>query len=315
MSPTQSADSPSTPSALSTLSSQLAAAVETAESSVVAIHARQRIPSSGILWRDGLVISASHTVKRDDDISLTLSNGTTARATIAGRDVATDLVALRIEKNAGAAAGARADADAARVGALVLAVGRPGRKVTASFGIVSAIGEGWRTWHGTRIDQVFRLDLSVYDGFSGGPLVAPSGAVIGMNNSALSRGTPMTLPARVVDQVVDELLQRGHVRRPFIGVAVQPVALPAPLVREHQLTRATALLIMSVAEGSPAERAGLYVGDALVEAEGKALEHPTDLLDLLSGVGDGAPVALKYLRGGAIRSASLTPADRAAATR
>jgi S1-C subfamily serine protease len=135
-----------------------------------------------------------------------------------------------------------------------------------------------------------------------------------MNNSALSRGTPMTLPARVVDQVVDELLQRGHVRRPFIGVAVQPVALPAPRVREHQLTRATALLIMSVAEGSPAERAGLYVGDALVEAEGKPLEHPTDLLDLLSGVGDGASVTLKYLRGGAIRSASLTPADRAAAT-
>jgi S1-C subfamily serine protease len=305
----QSGNSPST---LSALSSQLATAVETAGSSVVAIHARKRIPSSGIIWRDGVIVSASHTVRRDDDISVTLPNGDSAPATIAGRDAATDLIALRVKAGASRVA-ARADAGDARVGSLVLAVGRPGRQATASFGIISAVGEGWRTWQGARLDRVFRLDLAVYDGFSGGPLVDASGAVLGMNNSALARGTPMALPAAALDRVLDELLERGHVRRPYIGIAVQPVALSAALVKQHQLPHDTALLIMSVADGTPSERAGLLVGDLLLDADGQALRHPTDLLDALSGVKDGASVKLTVLRGGAITSASVTPVDRGGA--
>jgi serine protease Do len=305
----QSGNSPST---LSALSSQLATAVETAGSSVVAIHARKRIPSSGIIWRDGVIVSASHTVRRDDDISVTLPNGDSAPATIAGRDAATDLIALRVKAGASRVA-ARADAGDARVGSLVLAVGRPGRQATASFGIISAVGEGWRTWQGARLDRVFRLDLAVYDGFSGGPLVDASGAVLGMNNSALARGTPMALPAAAVDRVLDELLERGHVRRPYIGIAVQPVALSAALVKQHQLLHDTALLIMSVADGTPSERAGFLVGDLLLDADGQALRHPTDLLDALSGIKDGASVKLTVLRGGTITSASVTPVDRGAA--
>ena len=241
-------------SALSELSSQLAVAVERAAASVVAIHARRRIPSSGIVWRDGVIVSASHTVKRDEDITVTFPNGESADATIVGRDGATDLVALRVKGMATAAP--KADADALRVGSLVLAVGRPGRTATASFGIVSAVGQGWRSWQGARIDRVLRLDVAVYDGFSGGPLVDPSGAVLGLNNSALARGTPLALPAAAVDKVLDELLERGHVRRPFIGVAVQPVTLSPSLVQKRGLTQETALLLTSIAEGSPADKEG-----------------------------------------------------------
>src|SRR6266700_4041564 len=236
-------------SALVELSSQLAAAVEIAGNSVVAIHARRRIPSSGIVWRDGVVVSASHTVRKDDDIEITLPSGESVTAKVAGRDAATDLVALRV-KGATSHVASKGDADALRVGSLVLAVGRPGRNVSASFGIVSAVGEGWRSWQGARIDRVFRLDLSVYDGFSGGPLVDASGAVLGLNNSTLARGTPMALPAKAVDRVLDELLERGHVRRPFIGVAVQPVALSASLVKQHQLGHDSGLLIVSIADAS-----------------------------------------------------------------
>jgi serine protease Do len=303
----------SSPSTLSTLSSQLAIAVETAGSSVVAIHARKRIPSSGIVWRDGVVVSASHTVRRDDDISVTLPNGDSAPATIVGRDAATDLIALRVKADTVPQVAARADAGAARVGSLVLAVGRPGRQATASFGIISAVAEGWRSWQGARLDQIFRLDLAVYDGFSGGPLVDASGAVLGVNNSALARGTPMALPAAAVDRVLDELLERGHVRRPYIGIAVQPVALSAALVKQHQLPHDTALLVMSVADGTPSERAGLLVGDLLLDADGQALRHPTDLLDALSGVQDGASVKLTVLRGGTITATSVSPVDRGGA--
>jgi len=298
-------------STLVELSSQLAAAVETAGNSVVAIHARRRIPSSGIVWRDGVIVSASHTVRRDDEIPVTLPNGDSTVATVAGRDPATDLIALRI-KGAKSYVAPRADSSSLRVGSLVLAVGRPGRNVSASFGIISAVGEGWRSWQGARIDRVFRLDLSVYDGFSGGPLVDASGAVLGLNNSALARGTPMALPAKAVDRVLDELLERGHVRRPFIGVAVQPVALSASLVKQHQLEHDSGLLIVSIADASPADKAGVLLGDVLLEANGQSIGRPDDLLDALSSVENGGAVTLKLLRGGTIKTVSVTPADRGA---
>jgi S1-C subfamily serine protease len=306
-----SSKSESGSSTLVELSSQLAAAVETAGNSVVAIHARRRIPSSGIVWRDGVIVSASHTVRRDDEIPVTLPNGDSTVATVAGRDPATDLIALRI-KSAKSYVAPRADSSSLRVGSLVLAVGRPGRNVSASFGIISAVGEGWRSWQGARIDRVFRLDLSVYDGFSGGPLVDASGAVLGLNNSALARGTPMALPAQAVDRVLDELLERGHVRRPFIGVAVQPVALSASLAKQHQLGHDSGLLIVSIADASPADKAGVLLGDVLLEANGQSIARPDELLDALSSVENGGAVTLKLLRGGTIKTVSVTPADRGA---
>jgi serine protease Do len=298
-------------STLVELSSQLAAAVETAGNSVVAIHARRRIPSSGIVWRDGVIVSASHTVRRDDEIPVTLPNGDSTVATVAGRDPATDLIALRIA-GAKSHVAPRADSSSLRVGSLVLAVGRPGRNVSASFGIISAVGEGWRSWQGARIDRVFRLDLSVYDGFSGGPLVDASGAVLGLNNSALARGTPMALPAKAVDRVLDELLESGHVRRPFIGVAVQPVALSASVMKKHQLGHDNGLLIVSIADASPADKAGILLGDVLLNANGQSIARPDELLDALSSVESGGAVALKLLRGGTIKTVSVTPADRGA---
>jgi S1-C subfamily serine protease len=305
------ARSGSSSSTLSDLSSQIAAAVEKAGNSIVAIHARRRIPSSGIVWRNGVIVSASHTVKRDDEAEVTLPNGESTTATIVGRDPATDLIALRV-KGAESHVATRADAADLRVGSLVLAVGRPGRDLGASFGIISAIGEGWRTWQGARIDRVLRLDLAVYDGFSGGPLVDASGAVLGLNNSALARGAPLALPAAAVDRVVDELLTRGHVRRPFIGVAVQPVGLSASLVKQHGLAQETALLIVSVADGSPAESAGIFVGDVLLEANGRSLSRPTELLDALSSTPSSGSLKLKLLRGGAVKDLTLTPSDRGA---
>lgn len=297
-------------SALSELSSQLAAAVESAGRSIVAIHARRRIPSSGIIWRDGVIVSASHTVRSEGEISVTLADGESVKATIAGRDSATDLIVLRVKGNSAVKAAPRADASALRVGSLVLAVGRPGRDVSASFGIISAVGEGWRTWQGARIDRVLRLDLAVYDGFSGGPLVDASGGVLAINNSALARGTPLALPAVAVDRVVDELLERGHVRRPFIGIAVQPVALSAALTKQHQISGDRGLLIVSIGDNSPAEQGGVLIGDVLLEAGAQRLSRPDDLLDALSETAQAAAVNLKVLRGGAMKTLSITPGDR-----
>lgn len=289
--------------ALSDLSSSFAAAVARASESVVAIHARRRIPSSGILWRDDVVVSASHTVKRDDGVPVVLPNGERVNATVAGRDAGADLVALRLETKAGPAP--RASGGALRVGSLVLAVGRPGQSATASFGIISAIREDWRAWDGTRVGRVARLDLNIYDGFSGGALVDASGALVGLNNSALARGAPLALSVEAVDRVLDELLERGHVRRPFLGISAQPVVL-TPVDGGDQ----PALLITSVAADSAAQRAGLLVGDVLRAAAGRKLGHPADLLDALAEARAGEPVQLDVLRGGVPTSVTVIPADR-----
>lgn len=294
-------------SALAELSSQLAAAVDTAGRSVVAIHARRRIPSSGIIWRDGVLVSASHTVQRDDGFEVTLPDGTRDGATVAGRDPATDIVVMRVSK---AKQVATIPDTMPRVGLLALAIGRPGTSVTASFGIVSAAIDQMRNAHGARMDRVLRLDLNIYDGFSGGALADATGAVVGMNNSAIARGTALALSTPTIDRVVDEILAHGHVRRPFIGVAVHPVQLPAALARLTEGARDAALLVTAIAENGPADRAGVLVGDVIVSVNGQPLNRMTDMLDALAATGSGTSVTLDLLRGGSKKSVSVTPEDR-----
>ena len=262
-----------------------------------------------MIWRDGVIVSAGHTVRRDGDVRMKLPSGDDVVAHVAGRDAATDLVVLRATEVKSPPA-PRADASAAAVGSFVLAVGRPGRDVTASFGIVSADIEGWRSGSGARLDRVLRLDLAVYDGFSGGPLVAASGGVIGINNSAFARGGAAALPASVVDTVVDELLTRGHIRRPFIGVGVQPVALGSALVERNNLTHDVALVVVSIADGEPADAAGLLLGDLLISIDGRALASPSDLLDALSSVPEGGSLLAMVLRGGIPHEVTIEPRDR-----
>ena len=294
---------------LAQLSSQLSAAVEQIGGHVVAIHARRRIPSSGVIWRDGVIVSASHTVRRDGDVRVKLPSGDDVVAHVAGRDAATDLVVLRATEVKSPPA-PRADVSAARVGSFVLAVGRPGRNVTASFGIVSADIDGWRSGSGARLDRLLRLDLAVYDGFSGGPLVAASGGVIGIDNSAFARGAAAALPASVVDTVVDELLTRGHIRRPFIGVGVHPVALGSALVERNNLSHDVALVVVSIAEGEAADAAGILLGDLLIAVDGRALARPSDLLDALSSVPEGGSLRATVLRGGIPQEITIEPRDR-----
>lgn len=294
---------------LAKLSLDLSNAVATASAHTVAIRARRRIPSSGVVWRDGLIVAASHTVRRDGTVPVTLPGGDSIDATVVGRDPETDLIVLRSEDLTTSPAPLADDADGA-VGSLVLALGRPGHSVTASFGIISAITNGWRTARGRRIDGLRRLDLAVYDGFSGGPLVSASGRVIGINNSALTRGGAAALPAGVVNQVVDAVLGSGRLRQPFLGVAVHPVALSTKVTSRLGLTAADGLLVVSVADDTPADAAGILVGDILLQMNAVALRHPTDLYDALASVGAGESASLEFVRGDERRSVPITPVDR-----
>lgn len=296
------------PGTLAGLSSDLADAVARVSRSVVAIHARRRIPSSGVLWRKGTVVTASHTITRDEDITVTLPDGDTANADLAGRDTTTDLAVLRIESELPPIE--RSDDANLQVGRLVLAVGRPGLDVTASLGIVSAVGGEWRTWQGGRIDRFVRLDLSVYDGFSGGPLVESDGRVLGINTSGLARALALTLPVVTVDRIVGELVKKGRVTRGYLGLAVQPVRLPEAMRQRLGLGGTLGLVIVNLEPGGPADRAGLLLGDIVTGLDGRDVGDPSDIVTFLGPESVGKQVQLRIVRAGETMSVPVPIAER-----
>jgi S1-C subfamily serine protease len=290
------------------LSNDLASIVGTTGLSVVRVEARRRLPASGVLWSsDGLIVTVHHVVERDDNISLGFHDGETVKATLVGRDPSTDLAVLRAEVK-DLTPPTWAGSDALKVGHLVLALGRPGKTVQATLGVVSALGGNWRTRGGGQIDHYLQTDVVMYPGFSGGPLVNASGHVVGINTSALVRGTSLALPTPTVQRVVEDLLTHGQVRRGYLGVGIQPVRLPDTVV--EQLGQETGLLLISVEPGSPADKAGMFMGDTLVALDGQPVRHHDELLALLSGDRVGAQLPVRILRGGQVQELQVVVGER-----
>jgi S1-C subfamily serine protease len=303
-------ESTETAGALLGLSTGLADAVERAGRSIVAINGRHHTPSSGIHWRQGVIVTADHTLERDGDIPLTLPDGTTVNATRAGSDSSTDLAILKIE-NASLPVADIGDSASLKVGQIGLAVARPGNPgLSASMGAISSLGGSWRTWSGGQIDSFIRPDLTLYPGFSGGPLVSGEGKVVGLNTSGLSRNMPLAIPTATVNRVVDQLLSKGRVARGYLGVGLQPVRLPESLVQAAGLTGDVGLIVVSVESGSPAEQAGLFVGDVLVSLNGQRVKDPRDVQSALGSDSVGTSVQAQVLRGGQSQQVSVTVGER-----
>jgi len=301
---------PIMPSTLEALSNDLATAVETAARSVVAVHARRRIPSTGVVWRPGLIVATNHTVQADDDIPVAHGRDSEARGRVVGRDPSTDLCIIRLADGADAPP-ANTDAQPVRVGQLALVAGRPGRDTTASLGVVSAIGAAWRTARGGKLDQFIKLDVSIYDGFSGSPFVTAAGRVAGICTSGLGRGAALVVPTSTVDRVVDALLANGGVtRRGFLGIGTQLVPLP-DAARDKlspiggRVPKA-GLMVISVQPGTPADRAGLMLGDLLVGLGDEIIEDPRDVFAALGPDTVGRELHATIIRAGELVTISLT---------
>lgn len=297
---------------LTALSNNLADAVDRAGRAVVAIHARSRIPASGIVWREGVIVAADHTIRREEDIVVTLSDGSRSSATLAGRDPTTDLAVLKLDPGAALAPPKIDDATTLKAGHLVLALGRPGSNVTASLGLVSLVGGEWRSGRGGRIDQYILLDVAIHDGFSGGPLIDVSGKVVGVNTSGLARGRAMTIPVRTVTRVVDQLLAKGRIARGYLGLAMQPVRLPDEMVSSLGVPDAQALIIVSVEPGGPGADGGALLGDVLVSANGQAVRDARDVLATLGPDSIGSILRARVIRGGVPRDLEITVRERSA---
>ena len=290
--------------ALLSLSNDLAAAVERAAPAVVAVHAR-RLPSTGIHWRPGIVVTAEHTVRTAEDITVTMADGRSLPAVLAGRDPGTDLAVLRVA-DAGSVVATLGDDTALKVGHMVLALGYGPR---ASWGVISALGPRWRSWRGGDIDRLVRLDLVLYPGFSGGPLVDAAGRVVGLNTSGLARETRLALPVTMVTRVADELLQKGHVSRGYLGLGMQPVRLPEPLRAQFGLGDG-ALIVVMVEPSGPAARAGVLLGDVLVALDGEPVGDLDDVQARLGSDRVGAEISAVVLRGGVRTELRITVGEQ-----
>jgi S1-C subfamily serine protease len=272
------------------------------------VSARRRFPASGIAWSDSAVLTADHVVERDE-IEVVLPDGKKLSATVAGRDPGSDVAVLKVAEGSLTPA-LRAPAGSAKVGSLVLAVGRPNSEgPMASLGVVGAVGGPWRTFRGTEVEGYLRTDTTFYPGFSGGPLTDAQGRVVGMNSSRLGRGAGLTIPVAALERIVTDLLAGGKVRRAYLGISSQVAKLPSAL---SALVggRETGLLIVSVEQGSPADSGGVLIGDILVELAGQPIADTDALQEQLgpSRIGQATPASV--LRGGELKTLSLTVGER-----
>ncbi len=282
-------------STLKDLSDDIAALVEKASKSVVRVDARRGRAGTGIVWDNGLVLTANHVVEQEDEIQVVVDDKST-KATLVGRDPATDLALLKVE-GLSAPAMARAKVEDLKPGQIVLAIGRPG-SLKATFGTISAVSSSWRGWRGSEIEHLIQTNAPLYPGFSGGPLVDVDGRAVGMNSWVFGRGDGRAVAMDVAERVVASLKADGRIRRPYLGIGTQEVALPEPV--KAKAKQDSGLLIVAVEPQSPADKAGLMQGDTLVALNGTTT---SSLEDLYSGLRKAKVGATQIVR--VVRSAKL----------
>jgi S1-C subfamily serine protease len=289
---------------LAGFSEQLAALAAAGAAHVVRVDGRRRSSASGVVWStDGVVVTAHHTLERDEDVRVALPSGDEVPAEVLGRDPSTDLAALRIR--AGDLAPATwADESAAKPGALAFGVSRPGRSARISAGLVARAAGEFRARGGGKIDRWLETTLDLHPGFSGALVLGADGAGLGVATAGLVRGAAMVVPPVTLRRVVKSLLTHGEVRRGYLGLATHPVPLP-PEVRART-GEELALLVARVEPDSPAARAGIVLGDALLSFGGEALQDPGELMALLAEDRIGDTVSMKLLRGGAVVEVQVT---------
>ncbi len=297
-------------STLASLSSELAKLVEEFQPYVVAVHARGHYPSSGVHWRPGIIVTADHTVRRDEDIQVTLPDGKRADAVLAGRDPGTDLAALKVD-GLGSPAPQAGGGDQAKAGELAVVLGRsPDSGPNASLGVISAVSGPWRTWRGGRLDNYIRLDATIFPNSSGGAVVDVRGRLLGVATSALSRIAGLAIPASSVNRVLDALVTKGHVPRGYLGIGAQPVGIPDAWRASLPLTAKSGIMVVKVEADGPADRAGVFLGDILVSLGDTTLEEFEDLQSVSDSGIIGKQVKARLIRAGAILELSITVGER-----
>ena len=295
---------------LVSLSNDLTAAVAKASTSLVAVHARRRIGTSGVVWRKGIILTTNEGIRFEDRIRVLFPDGRSSEAKLRGRDPGTDLALLEVDTGSIPAVDFIPDNEI-KVGEVALAVGRTADTgPIASLGVVSGVSGEWRAWGGGNVNPFVRLDVSVYPTSSGGAAVDASGNLIGLVSTGLSRTSVLALTRSTILRVAQQLSDKGYVGRGFLGIALQPVRIPDDLRKTQQLEQTIGIMILGVEPNGPAVAAGLTIGDVLVSAAGRELTDPDVLARMLEGANIGESVQFRVIRGGSMRTVDIKIGER-----
>lgn len=259
---------------------------------------RQRSLGSGfIIDPDGSILTNNHVVENAQKIVVKLADDREFEARVVGRDAKTDLAVIRIDAKNSLPTATLGDSDRLEVGEWVLAIGNPfGLDHSVTSGIVSAKG---RVIGAGPYDNFIQTDASINPGNSGGPLINLRGEVVGINTAIFSRsggniGIGFAIPINLVKELLPQLRGKGKVVRGFLGVHIQRVS---PEIAESLgLDKARGALVASVTEGGPAEKAGVKVGDVIVEFDGTKIRESNELPLIVARTPVGKKVRMKVLR-------------------
>jgi S1-C subfamily serine protease len=283
-------------------------AVDRVAPSMVAVHGRARLPASGTVWQQAdqgaVIVTASHGVEREENLFVRLEDGSDV---LLGRDLSRDLAVLGVE-GADLPPATPVTNLPARVGTLVMAVGKPfATGPQASLGAIVFVGSiRLRTY---RTGSFIHADPTLYPGFSGGPLIDATGAVLGINSSGIRQAGSFTVPADQVSRIVQDIVEIGHVRTAWIGITVKRVDLPES-ARNHYPDHSAAVMISGIEQDSPAGKVGLHAGDILISVDEQPLEDVTDLQQILCNEHIGEPLKLVAWREDARVEITVVPVAR-----
>jgi len=259
----------------------------------------QRGSGSGLVFTpDGYILTNSHVVRGAAKIDVAFTDGRHGGADLVGDDPGTDLAVVRVS-HSDLPVARLGDSRDLRVGQLVVAIGNPlGFQWTVTAGVVSALGRSLRSQSGRLIDGVIQTDAALNPGNSGGPLVSSRGEVIGINTAIIlgAQGLCFAIPSSTVLYVAPRLIRDGRIRRGWLGVAGQTVAIPKHAVNVFGLRGDGGVIVISVEPGSPADRAGVRDRDVIVELDGEAVSSIDDLQRLLTGERVGRPIDVAVVR-------------------
>jgi S1-C subfamily serine protease len=278
-----------------------------------AANGRGGMGSGVVISPDGLVLTNSHVVDGARDLRLTDTEGRTMEARLIGEDPDTDLALLRAGAVRNLPSAVLGDSKTLKRGQLAVAIGNPlGFESTVTAGVISALGRSLRARSGRLIEDVIQTDAALNPGNSGGPLVSSRGEVIGINTAIIAgaQGICFAVASNTAQFVLSEMLQHGRVRRAFIGVAAQTVAVPRRHARGAEIENATGAMITAAEPGKPADVAGLMSYDVVVRLDGQPVAGVDDLIRLLNGERIGRQIKAEVLRRGQLRAFDVTPTER-----
>jgi len=301
-------------SLLDAYSRAVVGAVERVGPAVGRIDAGRGQGSGFIFTPDGFVLTNHHVVDRATRIGISLPDGRSFDAELVGGDAHTDLAVLRIAIGSDGAPlpwAGFGDSRAVRVGQIAIAIGNPyGFHHSVTSGIVSALGRSLRARSGRLMDDIIQSDAALNPGNSGGPLVTTGGAVIGVNTAMIhgAQSLSFAIASNTARVVAATLMRDGRVRRSYLGVAGQTVAVSRTVARSAGIAASSGVLVQSTEKGSPAETAGLREADVIVAFAGESITGVDDLHRLLTSDRAGVPAPIVVLRRGERRKLIVVPA-------